>query len=532
MGMVRQSKDTHPSQLMAQSFDVVMIGGSFSGASMGILLKQALPDASIAIVERSGKFDRKVGESTSEVAGCFLTQVLRLSTYLSRHHISKNGLRMWFDSEGNESLERCSEIGGRLQSRLPTFQLDRSELDPHLLKMATDAGCKLFRPATVRNLELAGAGQNRMDVDTNEGRIAVTAKWVVDASGKASVIPRLRGTLTTLEEEHPTTSVWARFQNVKDLDGRDLCTRFPEFGESVNSARGTATNHLMGRGWWCWIIPLRNGDVSAGVTFDRRLFQLKEGGTLGERLHHHLLTHPVGRELFKDAVPVENDTRIYTQLAYISREVAGDGWFVVGDAGGFLDPLYSQGLDYCGHTVYAVHKILTDALKGQCVASRTNEYNEVFRDSYWRWFQALYAGKYSYLGDAELMFSAFLLDLSLYFFGPVRLVYNHKDEEFSRLPYQGPMGLRVSKFMAFYNRRLSQIAERRYRAGVFGKKNTGRRYLVKQGLVPGLPLVAVFLRGLAYWAKAEIGSLFLRERVAQDSNTTAKSEGSISTARS
>lgn len=497
-----------------ETYDVVIIGGAFSGSAMGILLRRVLPDARIAIVERSERFDRKVGESTSEVAGCFLTRVLHLSTYLSQRHVAKNGLRMWFTADGNACMGQCSEIGGRLQTRLPGFQLDRSELDTHLLEMAAAAGCEVYRPATVRNLELNGAGRNRMSIARRDGgKVEVLARWVVDASGKAAVIPRQRGTLESMEHEHPTSAVWARFRNVRDLDGHDICNRIPGWGDAVLSARGTATNHLMGRGWWCWIIPLRDGEVSAGVTFDRSLFQLPEGGSLTQRLHRHLLAHPLGRELFAGAEPVENDTRTYAQLAYRSREVAGDGWFVVGDAGGFMDPLYSQGLDYCAHTVYAAHTILADALRGACVRERLADYNANFTESCRRWFNALYKGKYGYMGDAELMFTAFLLDLSMYFLGPVRLVYSDGKMEFSRLPYQGAAGRRVARFMEFYNRRLAALGELRLAAGTYGRRNTGKRLIVRQGLAPGAALIPLLLRALACWGRAEWHGVMNRWRL-------------------
>ena len=470
----------------ATDFDVVIIGGSFSGSSLGILLKRELPEARIAIVERAEKFDRKVGESTSEVAGCFLTQVLYLSTYLSRRHIVKNGLRMWFNSEENDCIARCSEIGGRLQTRLPAFQLDRSELDPYLLEQAEAVGCKVFRPATIRDLELKGAGRNRMTICSDQGNQTVSASWVADTSGKAALIARHRGTLRELED-HQTASVWARFRNVGDLDSRELASRFEDADGTILSARATATNHLMGYGWWCWIIPLKDGDVSAGVTFDKRIYELPEGPTQSARLQAHLLSHPVGRELFKDAEPIEKDTRTYGQLAYYSEEVAGDGWIIAGDASGFMDPLYSQGLDYCAHTVYRTHKVLTDALKGKNHSEQTRDYNRDFLESYHRWYASLYKNKYVYMGDAELMYAAFLLDLCLYFFGPVRFVYADKDGEFSRLPYQGKNGGRVAWFMRTYNRRLARIGQRRRAGGTYGKKNTDWRFTVRQGLAPGLP---------------------------------------------
>ena len=74
-------------------YDVVIMGGALAGASMGLLLRRALPDARILIIERSLKSDFKVGESTSEIAGCFLSRILRLGSWLSREQITKNGLR-------------------------------------------------------------------------------------------------------------------------------------------------------------------------------------------------------------------------------------------------------------------------------------------------------------------------------------------------------------------------------------------------------------------------------------------------------
>jgi 2-polyprenyl-6-methoxyphenol hydroxylase-like FAD-dependent oxidoreductase len=99
--------------------DVIIIGGAFSGSSMGILIKRERPEAKVLIIERREAFDRKVGESTSEVAACFLTQVLRLTQYMGANHLNKQGLRMWFTTPENKCLTRCSEIGAYYQTRLP-----------------------------------------------------------------------------------------------------------------------------------------------------------------------------------------------------------------------------------------------------------------------------------------------------------------------------------------------------------------------------------------------------------------------------
>ena len=155
-------------------------------------------------------------------------------------------------------------------------------------------------------------------------------------------------------------------------------------------------------------------------------------------------------------MPLEKDTRSYTGLPYYSEQASGDGWITVGDAAGFIDPLYSQGLDYCSHAVsFASHIIARDAA-GECVRGDLADYAEQFRTSYFRWYEALYKDKYRYLGDAELMDTAFWLDIGTYFIGPVRLVHDDPELEFPRFPYYGPAGKLFADFMAFYNRRLGK----------------------------------------------------------------------------
>jgi flavin-dependent dehydrogenase len=490
-------------------YDVVIAGGAFSGASTGILLKRKCPDLRVLIVEKSVEFDRKVGESTSEVAGCFLTRILGLESYLAREHITKHGLRMWFNDGKNECPSRCAEVGTYYQVRLPTYQVDREKLDAHLLDMAAELGCEIRRPATIRDVKLDGLGNNTLTIRADGNETELRTRWVVDASGKAAWLARKLKLLRKLDQ-HETAAVWARFSNVKDLDSADLKMRFPEYADAVRCPRSQATNHLMGYGWWCWIIPLKNGDVSAGLTYDTTLFTPPEGANLTERLHRHLLSDPIGRELFSEAVPLEKDTRSYTGLSYYSEQASGDGWIAVGDAAGFIDPLYSQGLDYCAHAVSFASKIIAKDSAGECVRADVEDYAEQFRTSYFRWYEALYKDKYRYLGDAELMDTAFWLDIGTYFIGPVRLVHDDPELEFPRFPYYGPAGKLFADFMALYNRRLGAIAEKRLAAGIYGKGNVDRRYLIHEGFAPCKKASGrLLVKGIIKWLKLEIRSLFL-----------------------
>lgn len=493
----------------ADFYDIVILGGAFSGSALGTLLKWEKPDARILIIEKGTEFDRKVGESTSEVAGYFLSKTLGLSNYLSSHHYQKHGLRMWFNSTGNQCPNCCAEIGPIAQSRLTTYQIDRSLLDEHLLQTAVEAGCELLRPATVKALELGGAGNNTITIKAGDTTHTVRAGWVADCSGRAALIARHRKTLHKLED-HPVHSMWVRFRKVRDLDCHEALAAAPSLAEGTWSGRGTATNHLMGYGWWSWLIPLPNGDFSAGVTWDERHFSPPSEGPVGARIKQHLCSQPIGKLMFENAEAVENDARIFKHLPYYSTEAAGDGWMIIGDAAGFMDPLYSQGLDYCSLAIHCSKIILLKALDGECVAQDIVEHDKDYRLSYERWFNGIYRDKYEYLGDAELMRCAFLLDIASYFVGPVRDVYESPHGMLSKMPYNGTPGAIFARFMACYNRRLVALARKRISRGTYGKNNNTATYLIRSPYLPNLSSFRHLFKGIAYWWKLELMHAFIR----------------------
>lgn len=492
---------------MKFDYDVVIVGGAFSGAATALMLKRKHPAARVLIIEKAAEFDRKVGESTTEVSSAYMTRILGLSNYLGHHHLVKQGLRMWFANDPQQRFDECVEIGARYQARLPTFQVDRSTLDTHMLELAVAAGCDLRRPAKVARIDLDGANGQTIGLTSDRGEEEFRARWVVDASGRASVLGRKLGHFRA-NKEHPINAVWARFSDVKDWDSYEWRERFPDYANACRTSRSWATNHLMGEGWWCWIIPLRGGDVSAGLVYDSRLFQLREGANLSERLRAHLLTHPVGREIFGDAKIIEHDVHAFSALPYSNEQVCGDGWASVGDAAGFIDPLYSPGLDFCSYTTYYVAEMVAANLAGEDPTERMRYYNEQYPITYRLWFETLYKDKYFYMGDAELMSAALLLDVGSYFVGLVTPIYKDAEREFLRLPFEGVPGRVVAAVMSFYNRRLVALAKRRISAGVFGRRNAGWRELY-DGFVPDARVRKLIQKGLFRWWRAELTNLRL-----------------------
>ncbi len=100
-----------------------------------------MPELRVAIVEKSLHFDRKVGEATTEVSGCFLTKRLGLAHHLTHHHIQKQGgWGFWFNNKPDDPFEDVGELGSYYQVRLPSYQVDREVLDAYLLELAVKQG--------------------------------------------------------------------------------------------------------------------------------------------------------------------------------------------------------------------------------------------------------------------------------------------------------------------------------------------------------------------------------------------------------
>jgi len=485
-------------------YDVIVIGGALSGAATALLLLRQNAGMRVLIVEKAERLTRRVGEATVEVSAYFLGRVLGLTKYLNEAHLVKQGLRFYFANEEVETLAEASELGARYQVRLPSYQLDRATFDEEVLRQAVAAGAKLVRPASVVKVELASGGQQGVTLAHGERTETLRARWVVDASGVGAVLARKNGWWRP-NAEHPTTACWSRWKGVKDWDGYELAQKYPEWASAVYGTRGTATNHIIGDGWWSWWIPLKGGDTSVGVVFDQRLVEWPQGeGKLGERLRDFLMQHPAAREMLADATYDETDVHWRKNLPYTSTTFAGDGFVLVGDAAAFMDPFYSPGMDWISFTTSCAAELIAAERRGEAdVAERIEGHNRDFARSYRCWFEALYKDKYEYMGEFDLMSLAFLLDLGLYYFGIVSQPFLHGAKAFRSPPFSQGISAPFHRLMRFYNGRFVRIARRRRERGMLGRTNRGMR-----SLIPGFTLnrgdCGQLVKGFARWGWLEM----------------------------
>jgi hypothetical protein len=331
----------------------------------------------------------------------------------------------------------------------------------------------------------------------------VHARWVVDASGVAAMLARKNGWWRQ-NTEHPTAAVWSRWKGVKDWDSQELMEKYPDWAMAVHSSRGTATNHVIGDGWWSWWIPLKGGDVSVGVVFDQRLVEWpQEGGKVGARLKQFLMEHPVGNEMIVDAQFDEDDVHFRRNLAYYSTTFAGDGFVLVGDAAAFMDPFYSPGMDWISFTASSAAALITAQRGGEPIAEAIARFNADFAESHRSWFEAVYKDKYEYMGEWDLMSLAFRFDLGLYYLGIVSQPFKNGVKALCKPPFTEPASRPVFHFMRIYNRRFAKIARRRRRMNALGKTNRGNRCLIP-GFTMGRGDIVRLFGAMARWAWLEL----------------------------
>src|SRR2546421_6706158 len=99
----------------SDQYDVAILGGGMAGLTLALQLKKARPATRILVVEKQQhpvpEATHKVGESTVEIAGHYLRDVLGLEEHLQTQQLPKFGLRMFFSTDGNQDITHRVELG-------------------------------------------------------------------------------------------------------------------------------------------------------------------------------------------------------------------------------------------------------------------------------------------------------------------------------------------------------------------------------------------------------------------------------------
>jgi flavin-dependent dehydrogenase len=305
-------------------YDVVVIGGGPAGSTTSTLLAQRGYRVGLFERERFPRFH--IGESLIPETYWVLKR-LNMLPKMQRSHFVKKYSVQFVNASGKLSApfyfqdnkpHECSQ----------TWQVVRSEFDRMMLENAREHGVDAHEGVHV--LDVLFDGNRAAGVRITEARGAhreIRATVVVDASGQAALLQN-RFRLRIWDPVLNKGAIWTYWQGAYRDAGRD---------EGATMVLQTAD-----RSGWFWYIPLHDDIVSVGVVapFDY-LFK-------GRSSHARTYEEEVERcPAVKKRVSVGRRATGYfvtRDYSYRSTRVAGDGWVLVGDAFGFLDPLYSSGV--------------------------------------------------------------------------------------------------------------------------------------------------------------------------------------------
>ena len=332
--------------LTQEPWDVVIAGGGLAGLTLAMQLRQSFDDLRVLVVEKLARplpdASHKVGESSVELGSNYL-ETLGLREYLRKSHIIKHGLR-FFPGGGKLPLEERYEIGPAQEPIVPSYQMDRGILENDLREMVIQRGATLVEGATLRDPSLGTGGQlHAATVRTSDGDIVVKTRWLIDATGRRALLRKelklTRGT------RHPASSGWFRIAGKFDIN--DMVPESDQrwHGVEFKRDRWRSTNHFMGPGYWVWVIPLSSEKTSIGVVVHEDTHSFDEVRSL-ERVWAFLEER---EPVLADAIRDREKLDFLCLKGYshnVTRPWSADRWGMVGEAGAFVDPLYSPGTDF------------------------------------------------------------------------------------------------------------------------------------------------------------------------------------------
>ncbi len=434
--------------------DVVLAGDGVAALTLALELRRARPATRILIVQPNAhpvsEITHTVGESTVEVSAHYLRDRLGLGDHLSTAQIRKMGLRMFFSRGANTDIAGRMELGSSSFVPQVTYQIDRGRLENELSRRCQAEGVEFFR-GRVRSVELGGAGSTHVvSIQQGDCATSVTSRWIVDASGRNRALARQLDLKRV--NAHNCNAAWLRVATEIDIgrwsDDPDWQQRL------VEGDRAMSTNHLMGRGYWVWLIRLASGATSVGIVADPAFHRFDEFNTLDKAKTWLAANEPQCAAVLAEHEHLIRDFHVMKKYSHGATKVF-DGcrrWGLTGDAGVFLDPLYSSGLDLVAIGNGLLVDMVTRDLDGEDVIARAQISDTLFRSLTDMWL-AVYQDQYALMGTPAVMSAKVIWDVAFYW-GFIGLLYvndrfTHVADEPDFVPYlEGLIALsnRVQRF--------------------------------------------------------------------------------------
>lgn len=345
--------------------DVIVIGGGPAGSTAATILAQR--GRSVLLLERD-RFPRfQIGESMLPYSNDIFRRIGVYDKLVAGGFFPKYG-GAFVTADGKQStVFRFNENLEPPYQR--SFQVERARFDQLLLEHSRESGADVREETPVSRVDLAGKG---VVVETAAGE-RHEAKFVIDASGHGALLAHATGRRTAVDALKKI-AFFSHYENVEHEPGID----------KYNIVIAVLRNA------WFWMIPLSEDKMSVGVVVERD-HAMAAGLTPEEMLERTIAATPYVAKRMRDA---KRTTKVYTRkdFSYRVSQLTGENFALVGDAAGFLDPIFSTGVMIAITSASRVADAVVEKLEsGSSRALRTYEKNtQTAIDRYLRFIRNFY----------------------------------------------------------------------------------------------------------------------------------------------
>lgn len=343
--------------------DVVVIGGGPAGSAAAALL--AAEGVDVVVLESSEFPRNQVGESLIPHVWKYMDQVGVSEKILAEGFIAKaGGITAW---DGKLRQIRFSDFG----YERPGMHVERDRFDQLLVEHAAERGARIFNRVSVRNADLADPQKARVEYLDRRGsspqRGRLQSAFVIDASGHRALLARQLGYYRAVSSSLEFLSIWGYFTDSLYL-GED---RRSHPATDIRRVR-PVTFVMSYQDGWVWHIVLRN-HTSVGLVINNRGVRGMDRDARERLFSERCRSLPYLRELLAGASLIEGSIRTRPDYSYYTSRHCGDNFYCIGDAAGFVDPVFSHGVQNAFYNAAVVCVAIRAALNNRRLRARYSQ---------------------------------------------------------------------------------------------------------------------------------------------------------------
>lgn len=342
----------HAQQFLMPSdlaFDVVVVGGGPGGSAASAIL--ARRGHRVLVVEREPFPRFHIGESQLPWLNGILEEIGAAEKIAAAGFTEKWGASF---TTADGEWDRYADFSQAVEvPKAQTWQVPRARFDELLLEHAASEGAEVWQghEALTAVFEPTGVSVEIARPDRSTTRVRCAA--VIDASGRQGFLARTFGE----RRKDPllqNISVHRQYEGVPRPEGR----RAGDIRMVTRPDQG-----------WFWFIPISDTVMSVGVVLPQSSYRAGADRTPEATLDRFVAQTPAAARLLAEATPV-SAARFEADYSYLHSTLAGDRWVLVGDAGAFLDPIFSTGVLLAMQSGIEAATTLSDTIKAGAVPNR------------------------------------------------------------------------------------------------------------------------------------------------------------------